>query len=200
MEISERFIAAGRNSFVREVAIPVGEDIEKISKRFSCQDEIPIEIEPKPEAFLSGLEALIGIVVFFGGWAGTKFLDEVYDAKFSPAVKERLAKYIQKSGTHKKYSLAISINKKNSGTSVLICSVGSTIEEIETSEAHIPSVLKIAEACLDSGVEDTVHMFVIDNGNCNLKPLTYNSYEDALIGLKHMFPAKMPTYLKNDDR
>lgn len=199
MEVSESFITVGRNSFIKEVAIPVGEDIEKISKNFPCQDEILIEIEPKPAAFLSSLEALIGIVVFFGGWVGTKFLDEVYNAKFSPAVKDRLAKYIQKSGTHKKYSLAISINNKSSGTSVLICSVGSTIEEIEASEAHIPAVLKIAETCLGLGAEGTVHMFVIDNGNCNLKPLTYNSYGDALTGLKHMFPVKMPTYLHNDD-
>src|SRR5690606_33181468 len=145
IEVSENFIAYGQSRFIKEVAIPVGKEIEAISREFPCSEDQRIELHGKPTAFASGLDALIGITVFFGGWATKKFLDEIYEAKFGPIVKEKLKAYINLDNESKKYSLAISLNKKNKSNSVLVCCVGSNLSEIEESEKHISAIIEIAE-------------------------------------------------------
>lgn len=87
IEVSERYLSFGQSCFVREVAIPAGETIEEIAKEYPCVDEAELKIVPQPTASLSGLDALIGVSIFLGGWAGTKFLDEIYDTKLGPAIK-----------------------------------------------------------------------------------------------------------------
>lgn len=192
-EVSERYLAFGQNSFIKEVVIPAGEKIEKLAKEYPCTDEIQVKVQSRPTAFLSGLEALIGVSVFLGTWAGTKFLDEIYDAKIGPAIKEYLGQYIEKSGKNKKYSLSIAAHKRGVDSSVLICCVGSSIEEIEASEVHIPAVLRVAEGFIDSDRRGAIYLFLVDSGRCNLEPSVYDSYEAALDGLKRMYPAKLPT-------
>jgi len=120
VEVSERYLAFGQSRFVRAVAIPAGETIEEIAKEYPCVDEVELKIVPQPTAFLSGLDALIGVSIFLGGWAGTKFLDEIYDAKLGPAIKGYFRRYIERSGPNKKYSLAILVRSKVTSGAVLI--------------------------------------------------------------------------------
>lgn len=196
MEVSERYLAFGKNTFVKEVAIPVGEVIDEVAKEYPCADDADLKVTPRPAAFLSGLEALIGISVFLGSWAGNKFLDEIYDAKLGPAIKGYLRPYIEKCGSEKKYSLAILARKKGVEGSVLICCVGSSIEKIELSEKHIPAALGIAEEFLDSSKDNSVHLYVIENGRVAPDPQVFESHESALEGLKRMYPAKLPKHIK----
>jgi hypothetical protein len=196
IEVSERYLAFGQNIFVKEVAIPVGEVIEEVAKEYPCADDVDLRIAPRPTAFLSGLDALIGISLFLGSWAGTKFLDEIYDAKLGPKIKKYFRPYIEKRGTDKKYSIAILVRKRVAGGSVLICCIGSTIEEIESSERHIPAVLTIAKELLDSSKENSVYLYVIEGGKVNLEPGVFDSHEMALEGLKRMYPAKLPKHIK----
>lgn len=193
VEVSEKYFALGKSTFMKEVVIPIGEVIEDIAREHPYTDEIDLKITPRPTAFISDLEALIGVSIFLGGWAGNKFLDEIYDAKLGPAIKSLLKPYIEKTGLDKKYSLAILARNKGSKGSALICCVGSSINEIESSEKHIPATVSIAENFLQSSNESTVYLFVIDNGKVNLEPEVYQSHEKALDGLKKMYPAKMPT-------
>lgn len=194
--MSERYLAFGQNIFVKEVAIPVGEVIEEVAKEYPCADAVDLNIISRPTAFLSGLDALIGISVFLGGWAGTKFLDEIYDAKLGPAIKGYFRPYIENRGSDKKYSLAILARKKKAMGSVLICCVGSSIEEIESSERHIPAALGVAGELLDSSKDNSVYLYVIESGKVNLEPRVFKSHEEALEGLKKMYPAKLPKYIK----
>jgi len=196
IEVSERYLAFGQNIFVKEVAIPVGEVIEEVAKEYPCADDVDLRIAPRPIAFLSGLDALIGISVFLGGWAGTKFLDEIYDAKLGPKIKKYFQPYIEKRGADKKYSIAILARKRGTGGSVLICCIGSSIEEIESSERHIPATLTIAKELLDSSKENSVYLYVIESGKVNLEPGVFDSHEMALEGLKRMYPAKLPKHIK----
>lgn len=196
LEVSERYLAFGQKIFVKEVAIPVAEVIEEIAKEYPCTDDLDLKITPRPTACLTGLDALIGISVFVGGWVGTKFLDEIYDAKLGPVIKGYLRPYIEKRGTDKKYSLAILARKKSARDSVLICCVGSSIEEIESSERHIPAALNIAEELLNSSSGNSVYLYVIENGKVNLEPELFDSYERAMEGLKKMYPAKLPKHIK----
>jgi hypothetical protein len=197
-EVSERYLAFGQNVFVREVAIPVGEVIEKIAEKYPCNDDVDLNISPRPTAFLSGLDALIGISFFLGGWAGTKFLDEIYDTKLGPVIKACLRSYIKKRGPDKKYSFSILARKKGADRSVLICCVGSSVEEIEASERHIPAVLDVAEGLLNSANGSSVYLYVIDNGRINLEPEVYQSYDGALEGLKRKYPAQLPKHIKQE--
>jgi len=192
IEVSEKYFAFGKNTFMREVVIPVGEVIEDIAREHPCTDEIDLKITPRPTAFFSGLEALIGISIYLAGWAGNKFLDEIYDAKLGPAIKSLLKTYIEKAGSDKKYSLAILARNKGSMGSALICCVGSSINEIESSEKHIPAIVTIAENFLKSSNDSSIYLFVIDSGKVNLEPEVYETHEKALEGLKRMYPAKMP--------
>lgn len=197
IEVSERYLAFGQSSFVREVAIPAGETIEQIAKEYPCVDEAELKIVPQPTASLSGLDALIGVSIFLGGWASTKFLDEIYDAKFGPAIKGYFRKYIERRGPNKKYSLAILARSKETSRSVLICCVGSSIEEIELSERHIPLALGIADKLLGSSRNKTVYLYVIEGGKISLEPKAFDSLEAALEGLKRMYPAKLPKNIKS---
>ncbi|WP_155808292.1 hypothetical protein [Bordetella petrii] len=196
IEVSERYLVFGQKNFVKEVAIPIGEVIEEIAKEYPCADDAAPRLSPRPTACLSGLDALIGVSVFLGGWAGTKFLDEIYDAKLGPKIKEYFWPYIEKHGSDKKYSLAILTEKRETGGSVLICCIGSSIEEIESSERHIPAALTIAKELLDSSIGNSVYLYVIESGKINLKPKVFESHEMALEGLKKMYPAKLPKYIK----
>jgi hypothetical protein len=196
IEVSENFIAYGQSKFIKEVAIPVGEEIEAISREFPCSEKQRIEFHGKPTAFASSLEALIGITVFFGGWAAKKFLDEIYDAKFGPVVKDKLRAYINSDNESKKYSLSISLNKKNKLNSVFICCVGSNLSEIEESEKHIPAIIDISERYIDSTNEGKVYMFIIDNGVCELTPAVFDNYDHAINGLKKHYPIKSMRYVR----
>ncbi|CAM3938025.1 hypothetical protein [Ectopseudomonas alcaliphila] len=196
IEISERYLAFGQNIFVKEVAIPVGEVIEEVAKEYPCADDVDLRIVSRPTAFLSGLDALIGISVFLGGWAGTKFLDEIYDAKLGPKIKEYFRPYIERRGVDKKYSLAILARKRGVGGSVLICCIGSSIEEIESSERHIPAALTMTNELLDSSKGNSVYLYVIEGGKFNLEPEVFESHQMALEGLKRMYPAKLPKQIK----
>lgn len=197
IEVSERYLTVGQSVFVKEVAIPVGEVIEEVAKEYPCIDDVDLKINTHPKAFLSGLDALIGIAVFLGSWAGTKFLDEIYDAKLGPIIKRHFRPYIEKRGSDKKYSLAILARKRGAGGSVLICCIGSSIEEIESSERHIPVALTIAEELLDSSKDNSVYLYVIENGKVNLEPGVFESHEMALEGLKKMYPAKLPKHINS---
>lgn len=196
IEVSERYLVFGQNVFVKEVAIPIGEVIEEVAKEYPCTDDAALRISPRHTAFISGLDALIGISVFLGGWVATKFLDEIYDAKLGPKIKEYLWPYIERHGSDKKYSLAILARKRGAGGSVLICCIGSSIEEIESSERHIPAALTIANELLDTSTGNSVYLYVIESGKVNLEPEVFESHELALEGLKKMYPAKPPKYIK----
>lgn len=183
-----------------EVAIPSGQVIEEVARKYPCTNEIQIKITPRPTAFLSGLDALIGISIFLAGWAGNKFLDEIYDAKLGPEIKKHLKPYIEKRGPNKKYSLAILARNKESKSSALICCIGTSIDEIESSERHIPAVIEIAKKYLTHSSDSSVYLFVIDNGKVNLEPEVYESHEKSLEGLKRMYPAKIPTRISHSEK
>ena len=196
IEVSEKFLTFGKNVFVKEVAIPIGEVIEGIAKEHPCADDVDLRISPRLTAFTSGLDALIGICLFLGGWAATKFLDEIYDIKLRPKIKEYFWPYIEKHGPDKKYSLAILAKKREAVGAVLICCIGSSIEEIESSERQIPAALNMAKELLNSSTENSVYLYVIENGTANLEPKVFENHEMALEGLKKMYPAKLPKHIK----
>lgn len=196
IEISERLLSYGQPHFIKEVAIPACSEDKKIAEKYPSTEENKIEIQCRPTAYSSELSALIGIVAFVGGWASTKLLDEIYSATFAPFVKEKLGKLIEGSHKPKKYALSISLNKKGRMNSILICCIGTTIQEIEKSEKRIPDVLEISENYINSNNDGSVFLFVIDNGNSDLKPSIHNNYNGAIDGLKMLYPIKPPMHIK----
>lgn len=194
LEVSERYLTFGRSVFLREVAIPIGKEVEEIAKEYPCVDDESLEVSHRYAAFLSGLDALVGISVFLGGWAATKLLDEVYDARLRPKIKECFWPYVEKNGPDKKYSLAI-LARKRGGGAVLICCIGSSVEEIESSERHIPAALTLAQELLNSSTDNSVYLYVIEGGRINLEPGVFENHELALEGLKRMYPATLPKHI-----
>lgn len=196
IELSAKTLAFGHSIFMKEVVIPVSETIEEVAKESPCSQDVELSLTSRPTASLSGLDALIGIVIYLAGWATTKFLDEVYDAKLGPTIKNYLRPYIQKSGSNKKYSVTILAKKRDFKASVLICCIGSSLMEIESGEKLIPKALILAENLIDSTSENSVFIYTIENGKINVSPEAYKSLDSALNGLKRMYPAKHPRLIK----
>lgn len=201
MEVSERYISFGKSLFYKEVAIPTGEEIVQLSRKYPCSEEADdVDIKFRPTAFLTGLEALIGVVVFLGTWSVKKVLDDVYEEAFRPAIREKIRKYIGSNEAEKKYSLSVALNKRNSPTSVLICCTGASLEEIENSELYLGKIVALIEGhFLEKQTERRVLLFNIDNGKFDLEPKTFRTHTEALEGLKGLYRAKPLKYIKNEN-
>ena len=197
IEVSEKSLSFGKSIFIRDVAIPVGQVIEEIAKEYPCSDDQDINLPLRPTAFLTGLEAIIAVGIFVGGWAGNKFLDEIYEAKLGPVIKGKLSQYIASQASSKMYSLSILARKTGVRGSVLICCVGSTVKEIETSEKHIPAAIELAETLLINESIDYAYLYVIENGKIGLEPKKCSDLKSAIEELKKMYPAKMPKHIKS---
>ncbi len=178
--------------------MPIGEQIAQLSRKYPCSEEADIDIKFHPTAFLTGLEAFVGVVVFLGTWGVKKVLDDVYEEIFRPTIKVKLKKLIGSNKTGKKYSLSVSLNKRECSTSVLICCTGENLEEIENSESHLEKIVDIIDShFLEKQTERRVLLFNIDNGKFEIEPKIYKTYNEALEGLKGLYPAKPPKYINN---
>ena len=71
-----------------------------------------------------------------------------------------------------------------------------TLEEIENSEKHIDRILSLSTQYFNEKNDGQVLLFNIDNGKFEMAPEIFDSYLNAIDGLKHMYPIKPPTYVK----
>lgn len=196
VKVSENLISYGQSSFAQQVILPVYESVKSVSEKYPYEDEPNIEVPYRPTAFASSFEALIAAVVFVGGVAVTNVLNDIYAEIFQPSVKRKLQQYINNKNNSHKYSLALSVNIEGSNNSVLICCTGATIEEIENSEKHIDRILSLSTQYFNEKNDGQVLLFNIDNGKFEMAPEIFDSYLNAIDGLKHMYPIKPPTYVK----
>jgi hypothetical protein len=201
LEISDKIQFSGNSKFIREFAIPFLDEIKPIAKEYPVQGSNPFESneEPKLQAHLSEIAGIIGIMAFVASWTATKLLDEVYDIKISPLVKDKLRKYLGKSNTEPKYALTITTLNREMNVSLVIACIGSTVEEIQKSEKHIKSIFNYVQSNGFNANAGDVLLVVLDGDNLNLNIQTYSSYGEAIEILKSMYPAKLPKYRVEDE-
>ena len=143
LEISDKVQFEGNSKLIREFAIPFLDEFELVAKEYPVKGNNPFspKEEPKPQAHISEIAGIIGVVAFVATWSATKLLNEVYDLKISPIVRKKLSVYLGKTTSNQKYALTITTLNRETKISLLIACVGSTPEEIESSEKHIDQYL-----------------------------------------------------------
>ena len=202
IEISENVNCIGTSNFFRAVAVPICEEIKLIADIYpelEPPNKTKKSSEPNAQANItSELVGIIGITTFISTWTATTLLNEIYNLKLAPMVKEKLQRFLRDTEPKKKYAMTISTTNRISNCSLVIACVGGSIEEIEQSEKNVSSVLKYAQTFDDSDYEGKVLLFTLDGDVCNLTPEIHKDFSEATMRLAGLYPVKVPAYARNE--
>jgi hypothetical protein len=198
--ISGYVIAIGNSHFFREVAIPISDQVEKISNEHPPATEDAgwdPDLDPIPKADATILSGVVCITVFVAGWASKKALDEIYAAKIGPLLKAAISTVLTGDPGTKKYGISLLINKTPERTSIIIASVGSSIPEIELCEKQVISVATSAmQKAAQLSVPGQAHLYIIEDGKSNEHPWVYPDISSAMQHLQHMAPARSLRHIR----
>ena len=126
---------------------------------------------------------VIGVFTFFGTWVASKFLDEVYEAKFQPAIRKVLGlagSNLTGANAKKPKMLQLGISYAEKNVFILIGIVEDSFEEILKSENRIKPVHANAVDWIDAnGVGKPIHLYIINRGNVNLEPELFDTLGQA---------------------
>lgn len=215
--ISEKFYVLGGAAFIRAIAEPLDDEVQELRKQYSAQlgdDDWQIDGErehakPRPLLFasLTDLHGLFTIVVTAGGgYVAKKALDDVWDVTLRPKLRKALETVFAKSGP-KKYGVSVLLRDKRTGVSILVVSVGDTLQAIEQGDRQARLVIERAVKTLSelpqlatSAAVGAVHMYVVEGSKANELPLVYNSIQEAMLDLRGMFPSRHPLVVSSSQQ
>ena len=181
--------SGGDECWIRNISIPLTEALKQIAMHddsITFRDELPdyLAVDSRPTAdgaILIG--GVVGVFVFFASWLATKILDDVYEAKFQPAIKKALGSADTKlSGANAKKPiiLEVGISYTDKRVFILIGIVADTFDEILRSEHMIKSVHKNAVEWINNNdSQHPIHLYVINRVNVNLEPELFENLELA---------------------
>jgi len=194
VSVSTSVLLMGQGHFIREVAAPLSEALEEIALEHPTSQE---EQEWRPrfltgyQASLTELSGLAGVVLFIGSWAATKALDELYDRTLKPTINKVLGDFFGHRDSDKKYGATLVINNLQEKVSILVVIVGRDIQEIETGERQVSSVIACAlETARLVAKPETVHLYLIESGQVNDHPWVYDNLEQAMRHMGKMSAAR----------
>jgi hypothetical protein len=167
ISIDPSILILGQGHFVREVAIPLSEAVEDLASRFAGTDggdHFELNAQSHPQAFLTELSGLAAVGVFVGTWAAKTALDEIYKGAIRPKIKNEIEGFLKKSQTGKYYSTAISARCRSDKNTIIVISIGRTIEEIEACNDLVADAFEIAVEEIGNYPNCTVRSYVIESG------------------------------------
>ncbi|MBA2079164.1 hypothetical protein [Rhodanobacter sp. PCA2] len=207
--ISEKFYVLGGAAFIRAVAEPLDDEVQELRRQYLARgvsdgwdmDEEENLPAPAPLLFaaLTDLEGLYtAVATVSGGYVTKKIFDEVWDITLRPKLRKALGALFAKKNA-KKYGVSILFRDKRSGVSILVVSVGETLQAIEQGDRQARLVIERSVKTLNelpskgtSAAFGAVHMYVVEESKANELPLIYNSVQEAMLELRGMFPARHP--------
>ena len=193
IQVSENIFCAADSHVFRELAIPLTEGIKSISDEYPVTEEYVFELDSRPKAHeMSELAGIVGITTFVTSWVATTFLNEVYTTKLSPLLKEKFGEYFSNQKSKRKYALTITTINQEAKACLVIACIGKNLEEIELAEKHVESALFFVSSANLKINPKEVMLVVLEKGKLDLDIQVYSSYEQAIMGLKDMYPAKLP--------
>ena len=119
-------------------------------------------------------------------------MNEVYTAKISPIIREKLGEYFSNKKGERKYALTITAIDKETKTCLVVACIGKNIEEIELAEKHVESALSYVRSANLEKNQKEVMLVVLEKGKLDLDIQAFKNYGQAVRGLKDMYPAKLP--------
>lgn len=166
-----------------EQGLPV-KSVDKLEEEYSVGDVLEVKRGPTADAgFLTTIA--VGVVVFVGGWAGKKLLDEIYDAKLRPRIKHWLEKLDSGLAPNTKESpkqLHVGIWYEDRKVLVLVViEAENYLDMIELEPLVSITHENAAKWIKKNGVLSPVHVHVIRDGNVNVEPMTFGSVEDYCL-------------------
>ncbi|SEQ34440.1 hypothetical protein SAMN04488038_105294 [Solimonas aquatica] len=200
ISVSSRTLSIGNSEFIRAVAVPFSEEVERIGLHYplSPQDK---EAEPSAESavFAAGvdLSGLVGVFTFVGTWAATKALDELFDIKLGPAIRTAIRNAFSKS-SDKTYGITLAVHNAKKRTTILVVAIGASESGLQKSEQAVRATLAFAAQKAEQEPAEGVHMYLIEDGKSDLIPKITSDLRSALYELRHMKQTTKPVVLKRE--
>lgn len=199
VQISERLVSMGDSVFLRECVIPIALELE----RPNCEDPDWVEEclsdldgMSRPQADAGSLTAVVTFLAYLGTWAAYKTLDELYDSKIRPLVREKFIAFSEKHKLIGKYALSIAIFTEETRTAAIIAAIGRTAEEVENSEALLPAAIASAAAFVSAQAQPSkVYLYTVEAGTISPSPLPFDSLAEAIGALRGRQPIRLPNYV-----
>lgn len=188
IECSYMIFAEGNSSFLRTMAVPFADVVEKqfpslgISPKEGDFDE-SLTISESPRNDFAIIAGVVGIILFVGSRIVGKIIDDVYASKIQPKIKELLGqaeKDLTNANARKKKMYWFGVWHDESRVLVLVAAVGSTYEEILNQDQLIVTTHLNAKSWIDTnGRQNAIHLYVLENGQTNITPTLFNSLSEA---------------------
>ena len=177
--------AGGDSRFFSSVAFPLTAALEEelrgddsVKKTKKLPDFLHVDSRPQADASVI-IGGVVGIFMFFTSWLGKKVLDEIYEAKFRPAIKRALGEVDNNMSKEKKRSLTmlqVGVSYNDKRVFILIGIVGYTFSEILASEHMLASVHRNAVEWIENNsFAEPILLYIINHGNVNVEPIRFDS-------------------------
>lgn len=185
--------AGGDHHFFSSVSIPLAEilgDNLKNDDSATFTNDLPeyLAIDSRPTADAAILiGGVVGVFIFFSSCLASKILDDIYEAKFQPAIKRALGAADNKlhgANATKPKMLQLGISYADKHVLILIGIVGDTFDDILNFEHMIKTVHRNAVEWIENNsFSEPIHLYIINCGNVNLEPMLFDS---LMLAIRHI--------------
>jgi hypothetical protein len=187
-EIGYSVLSSGNARFLRALPIPLASNMEMIAEDAGLkyapfpEDEV-FAFDARPKAIGTETAAAVGILFFVGSWLVSKILDEIYDIKLKPIIRNLIQKAdeIVIFGSKKRaLSFVIGIYHQDKQKLVLVVLKSTDKEDFLSKIEMISNVHAAARQNVEQPkYEAPLHLYVIEDGEVNSEPIQLNNMQQA---------------------
>ena len=187
-EIGYSVLSSGNAQFLRALPIPLAEDLEVIAqdsglKYTPIPEDKVFVVDARSKAIGAESAAAVGILLFVGSWLASKVLDEIYDIKLKPIIRNLIHKAdeIVIFGSKKRaLSFLIAIYHQDKQKLVLVALKCREKEDLVGNLELIRNVHMAARQNVDQPkYRAPLHLYIIESGEVNVEPIQLNNMQQA---------------------
>lgn len=187
-EIGYSVLSSGNAQFLRALPIPLAADMEVIAddsglKYTPVPEDDVFVVDTRPKAIGAESAAAVGILLFVGSWLASKVLDEIYDIKLKPIIRNLIHKAdeIVIFGSKKRgLSFLIGIYHQDKQKLVLVALKCREKEDLIGNLELIRNVHLAARQNVDQPKYGApLHLYIIESGEVNVEPIQLNNMQQA---------------------
>lgn len=179
--IGYTIFASGNSEFFQAAPIPLAGcfdaafvDDDSPVFRKELPEFLSVDSRPKGDGGVV-LAGIVGVFAFFSTWLLKKVLDDFYEIKLRPSIRNALGAADEKlEGVNatKPKMLMVGISYSDRQILILIGIVGDSFEEILAAEHMIPAVHANAVLWAENNPSEfPIHLYIVDHGTSNVEPM-----------------------------